>query len=357
MLARSRPFIPLAATLGLWAGVPWAAALSAAEDALHAVAVSADGRLIAAGGRSGIIFLWELPAGQLRQRLRAETRVYVLAFAPDGQTLAAGTERTGVQLWERRPEGFVWKDRLSDTKTVFTVAFSPDGKRLAHGVQGAGWIYLYDVATRRKVGALFERSNFTSGLAFAPDGQTLASAGNGFRRWDAGPDTLTRILHQLTPGQTVDQIEEAVRPARLWKDKAPDPWEYSAAVTYSSDGKLLAGVNGTGGPGARAGGRTLRIWDAVSGRELRTGHATGMRCVAFLKGDQQAVTGSDDGKLRVWSVETGAVIREWLAHPKEVRAVAVIPNTGQVASVGEDGTVRIWDPQTGTQVQRLARPD
>jgi WD40 repeat protein len=357
MLSRSRRFFALATTLGLWLGATSPAALRDADDALNAVAVSADGKLLAAGGGRGVIFLWDLRAGKLRQRLQAEAPVYALAFAPDGKSLAAGTERSGAQLWVRSPERFVLKDRLSAPRTIYAVAFSSDGKRLAYGIQGAGWIYLVDVATRNQVGAFFERSNFISGLAFAPDGRMLASAGNGFRRWDARPERVAKILRQLTPGQSVDQIEKVVAPAQLWQDKGADPWEYSAAVAYSSDGKLLAGVNGTGGPDARAGGQTFRIWDAVAGDELRTGHAPGLRCVAFLQGGKLAVTGSDDGKVRIWSVGTGAVIREWSGHQKEVRAVAVIPNTGQVASTGEDGTVRLWDPETGTQRQRLGGPD
>jgi WD40 repeat protein len=357
MLPRSRQCLVLAATLCLGLGSPLPGAIRATDDALNAVAVSADGKRIAVGGNRGVILVWDLPGGRLRQQLPAESRLYALAFAPSGKTLAAGTERTGVQLWERDAERFVLKGRLSDTRTVFAVAFAPDGKWLAHGVQGSGWMYLYDVATRKQVGAFFERSNLTSGLAFAPDGRTLASAGNGFHRWDARPERLTTILRQLTPGQSVDKIDEVVRPARLWADKNPEPWEYSAAVAYSSNGKLLAGVNGTGGPGARAGGRTFRIWDAAGGGELRTGHAAGMRCVAFLPGDKRVVTGSDDGKLRIWSVATGAVNREWPAHPKEVRGVAVIPGTGHVVSAGEEGTVRIWDPETGVQSQRLRGPD
>jgi WD40 repeat protein len=357
VLLPCRSFVPLAAALGVWLGAARPAALPAAEDALNAVAVSADAKLLAAGGQRDVIILWDLPAGKLRQRLPAESPVYALAFAPDGRTLAAGMERAGAQLWERGPEGFERKERLSEMGTGYAVAFSPDGKRLAYGTRGAGWIYLHEVATRRKVGALFERSNFISGLAFAPDGQSLASAGNGFRRWDVRPETLAKVLSCLTPGQSTDLIVEAVRPAQLWKDKLPpDPPEYSAAVAFSSDGKLLAGVNGTGGPGARAGGRTFRVWDAASGVELRSGQATGMRCVAFLKGDKQVVTGSDDGKLRVWSVDTGMVVREWSAHPKEVRAVAVIPDIGLVVSAGEDGTVRVWDPETGAEKLRLAGP-
>ena len=57
----------------------------------------------------------------------------------------------------------------------------------------------------------------------------------------------------------------------------------------------------------------------------------------------RAVSGSEDGVVRVWDLETGACTAELEGHTGPVRAVSMTPNGSRVVSGSEDGEVRIWD--------------
>jgi RNA polymerase sigma factor (sigma-70 family) len=66
-----------------------------------AMAFSPDGRTLALGDSTGVIYLWELAAGKVRCRLQAPGgTVFSLAFAPDGKTLVSGLYDTTALLWD-----------------------------------------------------------------------------------------------------------------------------------------------------------------------------------------------------------------------------------------------------------------
>lgn len=108
-----------------------------------AVAWSPDGKLIATGGKDGMVILWDAATGKEVGRAEPGGRgrknaVRALAFAPDGKTLAAATDfKLGKSL------GWVVLLDVSNGKRVqvldaFTappvaLAFSPDGKTLVVG--------------------------------------------------------------------------------------------------------------------------------------------------------------------------------------------------------------------------------
>ncbi|KAJ8597806.1 WD40 repeat-like protein [Rhizopogon salebrosus TDB-379] len=63
------------------------------------------------------------------------------------------------------------------------------------------------------------------------------------------------------------------------------------------------------------------------------------------------VSGSLDGRLRLWNVEEGVVVGDpWEGHSAHVRCLDWSPNTREIASGSEDGTIRRWNPNNGRQI-------
>jgi pimeloyl-ACP methyl ester carboxylesterase/WD40 repeat protein len=124
------------------------------------------------------------------------------------------------------------------------------------------------------------------------------------------------------------------------------------AVAVSPDGTLIA----TG-----SFDKTVKLWDAATGKELRTyggdkGHTGQVLSVAFApKGDLLA-SGGADNFARLWKApgEPGAAPVKSFQHPNLVDAVA-FDDTGTLLATGcHDGKLRIWDLAKGAAVKEIA---
>ena len=86
-----------------------------------------------------------------------------------------------------------------------------------------------------------------------------------------------------------------------------------------------------------------------------TGHTGGVRSVTVgeVDGRPVAVSGSDDGSVRVWDLATGAAVSEpFIGHTGWVLSVAVgeVDGRSVVVSGSSDRSVRVWDLVTGAAV-------
>src|SRR5262245_58860167 len=70
------------------------------EDALHALAVSPDGRFVATGAGDNTARVWDAGTGKpVTPPLRHDGNVQSVAFGPDGKTLLTGSVRSA-HLWD-----------------------------------------------------------------------------------------------------------------------------------------------------------------------------------------------------------------------------------------------------------------
>ena len=108
------------------------------------------------------------------------------------------------------------------------------------------------------------------------------------------------------------------------------------AVAFSPDMKCVLSGSADG---------KLRLWDLSGGSPCRllAGHAAPITSVAFSPNGEYAMSSSEDKTLKLWEIGGGKDIRTFRAHTGPVNSAAFAPDGKQIWSGGEDGTLRLWE--------------
>jgi tetratricopeptide (TPR) repeat protein len=235
---------------------------------------------------------------------------------------------------------------------IYHTAFSPDGRFYVACGDGHT-ARLYDVTTGRQRQELVGHQGWVQCAVFIPpDGKQVltSSTDTTLRLWKVTADPA----EALAVGAST--VAEALSP---W---GANPFGAAAVLVTGTSSEVRRFVGHTqaalrvevtsDGKQALSGSEdgTLRMWDVATGREVRKlqGHA-GECYGIFSPKNRQVLSYGRDGTLRVWDVATGREVRKWQGHAGGVLGAYFLSGGQQIISCGQDRKLRVWDAGSGKE--------
>ncbi|MDR3633011.1 MAG: protein kinase [Isosphaeraceae bacterium] len=318
------------------------------RDGVRALAYSPDGGTLAATLQSGDLYVYRVVDNAMPTMSFSTAHGSAapgLAFGPQGETLATGGEDGTVKLWTLSSvsispparQAIPLQDPLATFRDgmgerVWSAVFAPDGKTLAacYSVNvnedsaigdGGGGLALWDPIVGN-LRTTIMAPHVIRGVAFAPDGQRLATA-----EFDQAV-----CLRSASDGRVLKTF--------------PVSSKGTNAVSFSRDGHLLA---------AAGLDEVVYVWEVETGREVARlkEHIGPVHTVAFSPDGNLLASGGADGDVLLWNLTTGKIRLSLEGHEGAVEQLAFSPDGKTLATASWDQTVKLWRVLTGKEVRTL----
>jgi class 3 adenylate cyclase/WD40 repeat protein len=319
-----------------------------------------DGRQVVAAGSDGT-HVWDVALGSVSAHFGTQGHTGMV-LDPRGTALTA--ERDGsVTAWDvdgarRLGRTLRWNTPDTGCSAGACTVVNRQGTVVATA-QADGTVALIDPRSMRLQATLPARNGPAAvGLAFGPDGRTLATGGTTGRMtlWDVGTRRVVRTLHFPGPvddvaisangrllavqSQSTGSTESHVFVRELTSGRPV----FTRTVRYGSDGIVFSGRQliaiGCCQPSS-----TVVAWDADAGQQ-RFSRTLAEHAVAIAAAPDGSVlaVGTEAGQLLFWDPRTG----KDLASPLQVAAggisqLSFAGDSRQIAVASVDGTATVWD--------------
>ena len=334
---------------------------------IRSLVFTPDGSQLISGSDDKTIRVWEADTGRIVQTIRGEIgdgdpgKVYALALSRDGRFLAAagrnaGTEGTteSVRLYDLR-EGIPVGLLKGHQEAILSLDFSPDGEKLVSGSTDDTSI-IWDVRAKAPLAQLRGHQGDVNAVRFTSDGSAVVTAGddNTLKVWRVSDGALLKTLtghSDKVVALAISARDGAVASGaldgtiRLWDLRAGKSVKEIAqgtevmSLAFSPDGtRLLSGV-----------GRApyvCHVYDVASGTELASyrGHDNIVLATAIAPDSTTAVTaGGDNNEIHFWNLRDGKPIRALAGIGRAVWSVGFSADSRFIAwgiEKPEGGTAR-----------------
>jgi WD40 repeat protein len=334
---------------------------------MNAVSMASDGRVILTARQDGRVEMWD----GVKDRKLLSVRTLAPSgpaatsgiLTPDGQVAVAGTAEGEIRGW-RTSDGQPTGTMKGHQGAVLGLAVSPDGKRLASaGADHA--VRVWDLGSGQCLRTIAEHRDSVRSVAFSSDGSRIVSGGLDKKIIvvDVASGEVLRTIENPGPVYAVCFIPSLVKPGgRPSTPVIPSATGPAATAPVQSVSPAADFQPGPAGPNQPHGlKRFVNLIKAVPGRiagylkEVFTNESLydkpvdeRSRIVAqdawLLVGGQDDGDDSRNAGLRIWDVQTGALVCTLKGHKQAITSVQYKPDLHMVLSGSLDSSFRLWDP-------------
>jgi len=321
------------ASVRLWDGADGAAlaTLLGHATAVRAVALSADGARLVSGGADGSLLLWDGAGARVAARLEPHgAAITTVALSRSGDILASASEDGHVRVQRFSDDGGYELPAESLTGPI-SLALSADGSRLATA-SSRGKSLVYDLLP--EAAALVSERYWFEGIVVAlgaGGSPMVAGSADGIvLAWD--PETFSGDVSPDAPGVT--SVRAHGHPV--------------SHLALSDDGRRLVSASSEA--------NDAFVFDLLTGelQTVLTGHERQLMALALSADGGTVVAGCSDGTALLWDAATPGASVPLLGHEHAVSAVAASADGGVIVSGGlTGGRALLWDGVTGRLIATL----
>jgi WD40 repeat protein len=250
------------------------------------------------------------------------------------------------------------------------LAFSPDGKSVATcGLDGA--VKLWDVGTGRCTATLKHRGRVVQAVVFSPDGNTLASYdGNreAVQLWDLKADEpRASACTQMVGTGITPALAFTPQGKLLFASREYLPRPRVRVPRSATEAAKAGGAKGADVPPTPDNPRVFAVWDTDTGKPAfrREGRGPISR-LAFSPDGKLLASGGGHQVIQIWDLATGGNTATTADRPGNIDALAFSPD-GKILAAGfkyvdgeADATplsvaVRLYETATGKVLATLKK--
>ncbi len=322
--------------------------------------------VLATSAADKTIRLWNFETGELVNELRGSmTPVTSLAFQPNGKRLAAGTEDGKTTIWNlEAPQPTQLAAAVTPAEQLGVL--SVDGKLLATAGQenGRSVIRVREMATGKVLHTLLGHEAAITALAFSADGTKIVSgsADKTARVWNLADEKFPEVARfaghttsvgavALNAAATQVLSGSATGEAKLWNVA-----DASETMNFAGHTAAIVGaaITSAGQPITASADKTIRVWNAADGKQVRAITAaqpiTGM---AMSRDSAQLAVAVTGGVIMSYQVANGAALKEFTAHQADVESLSYSADNARLVSAGADKLAIAWRVADGRLLEIL----
>lgn len=291
--------------------------------------------------------------------------VQCIAFSLNGRLIASGCWFDTIKVWDATTAAEVTSFG-KDSGNINFLTFSP-GDHFVISVSRSDVIQMWDVKTGVKIREFTGHQCSIHSLAVFENRTIAAGSRDGtIITWNVQTEKQEGISKENSISSGISFIRMSpdgglLNPGspenfvNVWNliggahFQRPDSHSHNY-IALSTDGAMLASGCVSG---------KLRLWDVKTGRLLRTferRYINGVVSLAFSQTGDLLASGHLGGDIYIWDVKTGAVLRTYQGHTETVRSLTFSPDLTMLASGSDDKSVLLWElpPPGEGQVDALA---
>ena len=282
---------------------------------VYAVAFQSDGRRLASGGYYGSVRVWKTEDMSLQMVLEGHTSsISSISFTPDDAFLVTSSRDGAIRIWDLANGDCLHILNHSETSAWILTSIHPNGRWLASCSEEDLFVKFWDIQTGECLTTIDAHSLGSNSIAFDPEGEIFArgNSDGGVGLWKVDPITAPQYLGMLIGHQ--HQIEP---------------------VAFARRGMLATLSYGEG----------IKLWDTRSGKLLTSiqGYSRLIGATAFSTDGKLLIQGDANGRIRIWDLVNKRYTSNFQAHTGPIWKLTVCADGRKFASCADDRLIKLWD--------------